>query len=95
MSQQASERGTIHSFTHSFIQSSIQKTWIKEFQKASHWDIPGGSMDKNLPANSGDTVSIPGPGRFHMPRSNWTEAPQLLSPRAATAEAGVPKACAP
>jgi hypothetical protein len=26
--------------------------------------------DKNLPANAGDTVLIPGPGRFHMPWSN-------------------------
>ena len=30
-------------------------------------DIPGGSVVKNLPANAGDTGSIPGPGRFHMP----------------------------
>ena len=30
---------------------------------------------------------IPGPGRSHRPWSNWAWAPQLLSPRAATAEA--------
>ena len=33
-------------------------------------DFPGGTAPKNPPANAGDTGSIPGPGRFHMPRSN-------------------------
>ena len=32
--------------------------------------FPGGSVVKNTPANAGDTCSIPGPGRSHMPRSN-------------------------
>ena len=27
-------------------------------------DLPGGSVLKNLPANAGDTSSIPGLGRF-------------------------------
>ena len=30
-------------------------------------DFPGGTVDKNLPANAGDTGSTPGPGRFHLP----------------------------
>ena len=29
-------------------------------------DFPGGTVVKNLPANAGDTGSIPGPGRSHM-----------------------------
>ena len=29
-------------------------------------DFPGSTMDKNLPANAGDTSSVPGQGRFHM-----------------------------
>ena len=33
-------------------------------------DFPGGTVVKNLPANAGDTGSIPGPGRSHMPWSN-------------------------
>ena len=33
-------------------------------------DVPGGPMVKKPPANAGDMGSIPGPGRFHMPRSN-------------------------
>ena len=33
-------------------------------------DFPGGALDKNLPANAGDTGgSISGPG-FPMPRNN-------------------------
>ena len=33
-------------------------------------DFPGGAVVKNPPANAGDTGSIPGLGRSHMPRSN-------------------------
>ena len=29
--------------------------------------LPGGAVAKNPPANAGDTGSIPGPGRSHMP----------------------------
>ena len=69
--------------------------------------FPGGTVVKNPPANAGDTGSSPGPGRSHMPRSNWAREPrllslrsrarepQLLSPRATTTEARVPRACAP
>ena len=31
---------------------------------------PGGAVVGNLPANAGDTGSISGPGRSHMPQSN-------------------------
>ena len=37
---------------------------------AAQQDFPGGTVVKNLPANAGDTGSIPGPGRSHMPQSN-------------------------
>ena len=43
--------------------------------------FPGGAVVENLPANAGDTGSSPGPGRSHMPRSNWAREPQLLSLR--------------
>ena len=34
--------------------------------------FPGGAVVKNLPANAGDTGSIPGPERSHMPvRHNY------------------------
>ena len=43
--------------------------------------FPGGAVVRNPPANAGDTGSCPGPGRPHMPRSNWAREPQLLSLR--------------
>ena len=43
--------------------------------------FPGGAVVENLPANAGDTGSSPGPGRSHMPRSNWARERQLLSLR--------------
>ena len=49
-------------------------------QKLSPWDFPGGTVVKNLPANAGDTGSIPGLGRSHVPQSNKARA-QLLSLR--------------
>ena len=33
-------------------------------------DFPGGAAVENLPANAGDTGSIPGPGRSHILWSN-------------------------
>ena len=32
-------------------------------------DLPGGPVNKNLPANAGETGLIPGPGRIHMLQS--------------------------
>ena len=64
-------------------------------------------MVKDPPANAGDMGSSPGPGRSHMPWSNKARVPQLLSlhsgaceprllsPRATTTEAHVPRARAP
>ena len=69
--------------------------------------FPGASTVKNLPTNAGDSSSIPDPGRSHMPGSNLTRWPQLLSlwsraqelqllsPSATTTEAQGPEACAP
>ena len=68
--------------------------------------FPGGAVAKNLPASARDMGSIPGPGRSHMPRSNYARAPellslwsrarepQLLSPHTTTTEAHTPRACA-
>ena len=41
--------------------------------------FPGGAVVESLPADAGDAVSSPGPGRSHLPRSNWAREPQLLS----------------
>ena len=80
---------------------------FKLLKKMSFGDFPGGAVVKNPPANAGDTGLSPGPGRYHMLRSNWACAsqllslcsragePQLLSPHATTTEACVPRARAP
>ena len=38
--------------------------------KSRRRGFPGGARVENLPANAGDTGSIPGRGRSHMPQSN-------------------------
>ena len=38
--------------------------------KSSCGDFPGGPVIKNSPAYEEDTISIPGPGSFHMPWGN-------------------------
>jgi len=48
---------------------------INRLKEKEIMNFPGGTMDKNPPANSGDTCSgpIPGPGRSHMPWSKTRE----------------------
>ena len=41
-----------------------------DLEKAPREDIPGGTVDKNPPLNARDMGLTPGPGRFHMLRSN-------------------------
>ena len=43
-------------------------------------DFPGGPVVKNPPANAGNMGSIPGWGRFRVPRSNQACEPQLPKP---------------
>ena len=47
----------------------VHKPKVLKFIK-SFSDFPGGAVDKNPPANAGDTGSIPGLERSHMLRSN-------------------------
>ena len=42
-----------------------------------HGGFPGGAVVKNLPANTGDAGSIPGPGRSPC-RRKWQPAPVIL-----------------
>ena len=75
--------------------------------KRSKRDFPGGTVVKDLPANSGDTDLNTSPGRSHMPQSNKARVPevlnlrsrahepQLLSPCATTTKARAPRAHAP
>ena len=83
---------TGNSFSYIFYYETLLK--IKKiiiFVKAPLQDFPGGAAVKNPCANTGDTGSSPVPGRSHMP---WSK-PQLLSPRATTIEARMPRARAP
>ena len=44
-------------------------------------DFPGDPVAENLPANAGDTGSLPGLGRFtHAPQGDEAQAPRPLSP---------------
>ena len=47
--------------------------------KPSNLNFLSGTVDKNQPANAGDTGLISSPGRFHMRPSNSARGPQLLS----------------
>ena len=80
------------------------KSYFKKRKGAGNF--PGGPVDKNPPANAGNTGLIPGLRGFCMPHkaagpcSTTTEPAfksptlQLLSPGAATIKAQVPRACA-
>ena len=50
------------------VQENLIPGFLMELFK--NWNFPGGAMVKNPLANAGNTGSIPGPGRSHMPRSN-------------------------
>ena len=52
-------------------------------------------MGKNLPANTGDKGSVPGPGGSQLLQSNYAHVPQLLSLCAAATEVCMPRAHAP
>ena len=40
--------------------------YIKNIHQEDIQHFPDGTVDKNLPANTGDMALIPCPGRFHM-----------------------------
>ena len=44
-------------------------------------------MVKNPSASAGDTGSIYGPGRFHMPQGNWASAGAAMKPASPRAHA--------
>ena len=62
---------------------------VMEIFKERDQDFPDGTVDKSLPSNAGDMVSIPGLQGFHMPQSHWAPVPQLPTTTllATTAEA--------
>ena len=44
-------------------------TFLDEDKKCKCEDFPGGTVDENLPASTGDARWIPGLGRFHTLQS--------------------------
>ena len=52
---------------------------LKCYIKTVEWGFPGGTVVKNLPANTGNTGASPDPGRSHMPWTNLARVPQALS----------------
>ena len=65
---------------------SLQSVLFVSYLKSLARDFPGGSVDKNLPANAGDMGSVPGPGRFYTLWSNEAQVPQPLNPGARARE---------
>ena len=51
----------------SVVESSLL---VSSCLRSSKQDFPGGPLVKNLPVNAGDMGSIPGQGRFHVPRGS-------------------------
>ena len=68
--QEGSERHNLQTTGVSYIEISAFYSLLLLSVTAAFQDFPGGTVDRNLLANAGDTGSIPGPGGFHMPRSN-------------------------
>ena len=54
-------------------------TFRKSLYKKMIGGVPGDPVVKNLPANAGDTGSIPALGRFLVLRGNYAHGPQRLS----------------
>ena len=55
--------------------------WKRENNSKTGGDLPGGPVIKNLPTNTGDTVSILGPRRSHIPQSNKARVPRVCAPQ--------------
>jgi len=65
-----------HKASHGFFVKEVYLLILK----AVTLDWSDGPVIEDLPANARDTSSIPGLGRFHMPRGNKACVPQLLNP---------------
>ena len=59
-------------------------TFIPHNVRKALWDFPGGPVDKDLPANEGDTGFIPGLGR--LPCSLQLEKAHVQPQRPSTAK---------
>ena len=71
--------------TGNYIQSSGRNHNGKQYKKM-YMTFPGGPVVESLPASTRDVCSIPGTGRFHMPRNNQARVLHLLRLCSATRE---------
>ena len=55
---------------HHLLGAGVEEGSIKKSNQNEEQGFPGGTVVKNPPAYAGDTGSIPGLGRSHMPLSN-------------------------
>ena len=53
------------------VEDSQMQPWAPHPHQNQNTGFYGALVVKNLPANAGDTDSTPGPGRWHMPWSNY------------------------
>ena len=53
--------------------------WSQINDKINFKGFPGGPVVKNLLCSTGDTGSIPGPGRSRMPWGDYAHVPQVLN----------------
>ena len=60
---------------------------MRKGQHQESQGFPGGSVVKSLPANAGDTGSIPDPGRSHMPGGNICPYATTTEPTCTPSEA--------
>jgi len=56
--------------SHLLFLACLRMTPIPPLKNYANQGFPGGSVIQNPPVSAGDTGSIPGPGRSHMPWSN-------------------------
>ena len=64
-----------------FFSGPAQECWLGSLLlKRAIRGTSGGTAGGSLPANAGDAGSVPGQGRFHVPRAARAGAPQLLKP---------------
>ena len=54
--------------------------WVFLKVEKNRLEFPGGSGDRNLSANAGDVVSIPGQGRCHMSQATKARVSRPLKP---------------
>ena len=67
-----------HSVLLSSVRGQARDLWGSTSRSCPR-DFPGGLVVESLPADAGDTGSVPASGGSHVPYGSWALEPQLLS----------------